>query len=109
MAIASVTVAVTGCGVSTPPAEQASVPDLGGYTTIATMDNGAKLVNWYKDADAVCVENTANASGKVAYGNWAAWSCSSVEAAPKRFQDLVTKWKLGVPSFGEQREWPPQK
>lgn len=88
-----------------------SVPNLGGYTVIATMkdnseNNLPKVVTWYDKPELICIES----GNDKPYGNqFAAFTCWKLNEAPVIFQKLVSGWKLGLPSYGEHRDWPPQQ
>lgn len=96
-----VAMVIAGCDGSksstTQDTQGLTVPNLGSYTVIATMnegDNPPKVVSWYDKAELVCVE-----SGYVRpfRNQSAAFTCWAVNEAPAPFRKLV-----------EQHNQPPQ-
>ncbi|GEM_PF-6156408 len=67
------------------------VPDLGGYTILAYMDEKNKVVTLYKGAGVVCIENAIHKYP--ATGNNAAFSCWDVDVAPQKLQVLTKNYK----------------
>lgn len=79
--------------------ERANAPvlGLGGYTILAYVDEGNKVVTLYGGAGIVCVENTRGAGNKPSTSQTAAFSCWDVETAPKKIRALIPKEKEIVP------------
>ena len=110
LVVSVIVVLLVGCdGFEPQPANKPSVPDLGTSQTIAYFDEGNKIVNVYPTVGIVCIEQTRIRYGTRSTVQDAAFSCWDIDTAPKVLKSLVSKWKLNIPQYGEQREWPPQK